>query len=126
MLSPASRIREGQLVCFEIGGRRLVVGRTAQGFFALDDTCPHASGSLSEGMLEAGAVVCPIHGYAYDVVTGEGLDDGAAVRVHLCVLEGDVLRIQIEEDAAHPVPGEDAAHPVPGEDAAHPSEEDET
>ena len=101
-LSPASRIREGQLVCFEIGGRRLVVGRTAQGFFALDDTCPHAGGSLSEGMLEAGAVVCPIHGYAYDVVTGEGLDDGAAVRAHPCVLEGDVLRIQIEEDAAHP------------------------
>ena len=97
-LSPASRIREGQLLCFEVGGRRLVVGRTAQGYFALDDTCPHAGGSLSEGMLDAGAVVCPIHGYAYDIVTGEGLDDGAEVRVHPCVLEGDVLRIEIRED----------------------------
>jgi nitrite reductase (NADH) small subunit len=97
-LSPASRIREGQLLCFTIGDRRLVVGRTARGFFALDDACPHAGGSLSEGMLDAGAVVCPIHGYAYDVTTGEGLDDGAEVRVHPCVLEGDVLRIQLEED----------------------------
>ena len=97
-LSPASRIREGQLLCLVLEGRRLVVGRTAQGFFALDDTCPHAGGSLCEGMLEAGAVICPIHGYAYDVVTGEGLDDGAEVRVHPCELHGDVLRIRIEED----------------------------
>ena len=85
-------------MCLRIGGRRLVVGRTAQGFFALDDTCPHAGGSLSEGMLEAGAVICPIHGYAYDVVSGEGLDDGAEVRVHACVLDGDVLRIQVAEE----------------------------
>jgi nitrite reductase/ring-hydroxylating ferredoxin subunit len=97
-ISPASRIREGQLVCFEVGGKRLVVGRTAQGYFALDDRCPHAGGSLSEGMLDSGAVVCPIHGYAYDVVTGEGLDDGAEVRVHPCVLDGDVLRIELRED----------------------------
>jgi nitrite reductase (NADH) small subunit len=98
-VSPASRIREGELRCFEIAGRRLVVGRTARGYFALADTCPHAGGSLSEGLLDGEAVVCPIHGYAYDVTTGEGLDDGAEVRVHPCVLEGDVLRIQIEEDA---------------------------
>jgi nitrite reductase (NADH) small subunit len=74
------------------------VGRTARGFFALDDACPHAGGSLSEGLLDAGAVVCPIHGYAYDVTTGEGLDDGAEVRVHPCEVDGDVLRIWIEED----------------------------
>ena len=97
-LSPASRIREGQLRCFEIAGRRVVVGRTRRGFFALDDACPHAGGSLSEGLLDSGAVVCPIHGYAYDVLTGEGLDDGAEVRVHPCELEGDVLRILIEEE----------------------------
>jgi nitrite reductase (NADH) small subunit len=99
-LSPASRIREGQLACFEIAGRRLVIGRSARGYFALDDACPHAGGSLSEGLLDAGTVVCPIHGYAYDVVTGEGLDDGAEVRVHPCELDGDVLRIRIEEDEA--------------------------
>jgi nitrite reductase/ring-hydroxylating ferredoxin subunit len=97
-LSPASRLREGQLLCLTLGGRRLVVGRTTQGYFALDDSCPHAGGSLSEGMLEGGAVICPIHGFAYDVVSGEGLDDGAEVRVHACVLEDDVLRIRIDEE----------------------------
>jgi nitrite reductase/ring-hydroxylating ferredoxin subunit len=88
----------GQVLCVTIAGRRIAVGRTARGFFALDDLCPHAGGSLGEGLLDGGAVVCPIHGYAYDVTTGEGLDDGAGVRVHPCELEGDVLRIRIEQD----------------------------
>jgi nitrite reductase (NADH) small subunit len=97
-VSPASSIREGQVLCFTVAGRRLAVGRTARGFFALDDRCPHAGGSLGEGLLDGEAVVCPIHGYAYDVTTGEGLDDGAEVRVHPCVLEGDVLRIQLPDE----------------------------
>jgi nitrite reductase/ring-hydroxylating ferredoxin subunit len=97
-LSPASRLREGQIVCIRVAGRRLAVGRSARGYFALDDDCPHAGGRLSEGMLEGEAVICPIHGYAYDVATGEGLDDGAEVRVHPCRLEGDVLRILVEEE----------------------------
>jgi len=97
-VSPASRIREGQVVCLEIAGRRLAVGRTARGFFALDDRCPHAGGSLGEGLVDGESLVCPIHGYAYDTATGEGLDDGAEVRAYPCALEGDVLRIQIEEE----------------------------
>jgi nitrite reductase (NADH) small subunit len=97
-LSPASRIREGEVRCFTIAGRRLAVGRTARGFFALDDRCPHAGGSLGEGLVDGESLVCPIHGYAYDVTTGEGLDDGAEVRVHPCVLDGDVLRIQVQHE----------------------------
>jgi len=101
-LSPAFRIRVGQVLCVTIAGRRLAIGRTTRGFFALDDRCPHAGGSLGEGLLDGEALVCPIHGYAYDVTTGEGLDDGAEARVHPCELEGDVLRIRI-------APGEEEA-----------------
>ena len=98
-IHPASRIRVGEVLCFEVAGRRLAVGRTERGYFALDDFCPHAGGSLGEGQLEGETVLCPIHGYAYDVVTGEGLDDGAAVRVHPCTLDGDTLRIELVSEA---------------------------
>lgn len=97
-ISPASRIREGQVLCFTVEGRRLAVGRTVRGYFALDDRCPHAGGSLGEGLVAGETLVCPIHGYAYDVTTGEGLDDGAEVRVHPCMLDGDVLRIQLQDE----------------------------
>ena len=39
-------------------------------FFAIDALCPHEDGPLADGWLEAGAVVCPWHGFDFDVVTG--------------------------------------------------------
>jgi nitrite reductase/ring-hydroxylating ferredoxin subunit len=96
-VEPASRIRVGQVLPFTIAGRRLAVGRTARGYFAADDRCPHAQGSLGEGMIEKECVVCPVHGFAWNVRTGEGLDFPAPLRVHPVALEGDVLRIWLEE-----------------------------
>ncbi len=96
-LSPASRIRVGQVLAFTIAGRLLAVGRAESGYFAVDGICPHAGASLGEGELEHDCVICPVHGYAYDVRSGEGRDDGGRVRVHRVELDGDVLRIELPD-----------------------------
>ncbi len=96
-LEPASKLRQGEVRCFRIAGRRIAVGRTARGLFAIDDQCPHAGGSLGEGMLDGDCVLCPIHGYAYDIRSGEGLDDGEEVAVYETRLEGDVLHIRLHD-----------------------------
>jgi 3-phenylpropionate/trans-cinnamate dioxygenase ferredoxin subunit len=38
--------------------------------YAIDDTCNHAGESLSKGEIEECRVVCPAHGYVFDVRTG--------------------------------------------------------
>ncbi|MEV0668100.1 non-heme iron oxygenase ferredoxin subunit [Actinomadura luteofluorescens] len=38
-----------------------------------DDTCTHAEASLSDGDLEGGRVVCPVHWAEFDLATGEAL-----------------------------------------------------
>jgi nitrite reductase (NADH) small subunit len=96
-LSPASRICEGAVLPFTVAGRLLAVGRTASGYFAVDGICPHAGGNLGEGLVERECVICPIHGFAYDVRTGAGLDDGAPLRVHRVELDGDTLRIELPD-----------------------------
>jgi nitrite reductase/ring-hydroxylating ferredoxin subunit len=96
-LSPASRIRVGQVLPFTIAGRLLAVGRSESGYFAIDGICPHAGASLGEGEVERDCVICPVHGYAYDVSTGEGRDDSGRVRVHRVEVEGDVLRIELPD-----------------------------
>ncbi|MFN3661856.1 nitrite reductase small subunit NirD [Yoonia sp.] len=77
-------------------GARLV--KTAQGcvalfrtaddqVFALDDRCPHKGGPLSEGIVHGASVTCPLHGWVFDMTTGQaqGADEGQvqtfAVRV---------------------------------------------
>jgi uncharacterized membrane protein/nitrite reductase/ring-hydroxylating ferredoxin subunit len=53
-----------------INGRRIVLGRTADGFVAFDDRCPHKGGSLAGGTLMCGQVHCPWHGSQFDVGSG--------------------------------------------------------
>ena len=97
-LEPASKLREGEIKTFRMGGRYLAIGRTADGYFAMDDLCPHAGGSLGEGMLDDECVLCPIHGYAYHVRTGEGFDDGNEVQVYQVELQGELLRVNLHDE----------------------------
>ena len=47
------------------------VGRVGARFFAIDNCCPHAGGSLAAGSIEGQAIVCPLHGWNLDVFSGE-------------------------------------------------------
>jgi nitrite reductase (NADH) small subunit len=56
---------------FTANGRALCVANDGGAICVLDGTCPHEEGPLGEGTLEGGRVVCPWHGYAFDLRTGE-------------------------------------------------------
>ncbi|BCX02613.1 MAG: hypothetical protein KatS3mg053_0551 [Candidatus Roseilinea sp.] len=47
----------------EAGGAQIVS--------AFTPICPHAMGDLSYGAVHNGQVECPVHGYRFDVATGE-------------------------------------------------------
>ncbi len=53
-------------------------------FYAIDDTCIHRGGPLSEGSLKGRQVTCPWHGAIYWVTTGGVLGSPAPERG--CVL----------------------------------------
>ena len=39
--------------------------------YAIEDACNHAGASLAEGWLEDKCVVCPMHGYVFDLASGK-------------------------------------------------------
>ena len=51
---------EGKMV--ETGGKRIAIFNIDGTFFAIDDTCTHRGGPLSEGMVVGTEVTCPWHG----------------------------------------------------------------
>ena len=56
---------------FRIAGKTIAIFRTRAGqLFATDNTCPHKSGPLSEGLLSGDAVVCPLHQFRFNMTTG--------------------------------------------------------
>lgn len=41
--------------------------------YAIEDKCPHLGGALSEGIVHADRVTCPLHNLVIDLKTGQAL-----------------------------------------------------
>ncbi len=68
----AADIPVGQGTFVEHDGLAVAVFNAGRGrFYAMGATSPHEDGPLSEGWVEADAVVCPWHGFDFDVATGQ-------------------------------------------------------
>ncbi|HTU99440.1 MAG TPA: Rieske 2Fe-2S domain-containing protein [Luteitalea sp.] len=70
-LGPASQVPVGEGRLFEVGSRTVAVFRLRDGGFrATDPWCPHRGGPLADGLVGAGTVTCPFHGYRFDLSSG--------------------------------------------------------
>ena len=66
-----SEIADQSATLLEIEGKRIALFNLGGQFYALDDTCSHADGPLSEGSIEGEDVECPWHGSRFNVKTGQ-------------------------------------------------------
>jgi nitrite reductase/ring-hydroxylating ferredoxin subunit/ferredoxin-thioredoxin reductase catalytic subunit len=64
----------------KIGKADVAVVRVGEEVFALSNVCRHAFAPLAEGFVDGHALVCPWHGWRYDVRTGETDHPDANVR----------------------------------------------
>jgi nitrite reductase (NADH) small subunit len=73
-------IPEGEGRVVEAAGQTLAVFHVDGRFFAIDNRCVHRGGPLGEGPVEGTVVMCPWHGWRFDVTTGANVNN-PAVRV---------------------------------------------
>lgn len=64
-------LKPGQMKLLHFGDRRIVLGRTDDGYVAFDDRCTHRGASLAGGVLVGSIVQCLWHGSQFDVATGQ-------------------------------------------------------
>src|SRR5688572_12440786 len=60
---------KGRTVC--VSGRCYAVWNVEGSYYCVDDECPHRGGPLGAGHLEGCEVFCPLHGWGFDVRTGQ-------------------------------------------------------
>jgi len=78
-LGPVTQIPLGEGRLFAVGRLVVTVFRTRhQEVFATEAWCPHQGGSLADGMMADGKVVCPMHAYRFSLATGR--PDGQSCR----------------------------------------------
>ncbi len=63
------------------------------GLFALIDRCPHKGGPLSEGIVHARSVTCPLHNWVISLETGnaQGSDSGCTHALPVEARDGQVF-----------------------------------
>jgi nitrite reductase (NADH) small subunit len=71
-------IAPGQGKRVEVSGKKIALFNLDGTYHAIDDTCTHRGGPLSEGELSGNEVACPWHGAVFDVTTGNVLGPPAA------------------------------------------------
>lgn len=83
-VADAESIPVGQGALVEGRGIAVAVFNAGAGrFYACDPICPHENGPLAEGWLEGDVVVCPWHGFDFELATGRcRVDNGLAVAVY--------------------------------------------
>lgn len=95
VVAKAAELEVDQMKLVHVGERRIVVARTAPGYVAFDDRCPHRGGSLAGGSMICGTVQCPWHGSQFDVTTG-AVKAGPAdrsIETYRVQLDGDEIRL---------------------------------
>jgi nitrite reductase/ring-hydroxylating ferredoxin subunit/ferredoxin-thioredoxin reductase catalytic subunit len=81
---------EGRRV--KVGKRDIALFRVEGSYFALSNLCRHAFAPLAEGYLDGHIVMCPWHGWRYDVRDGTTDHPDADVRVFpVTVRDGEVF-----------------------------------
>ncbi len=85
----------GKLV--EAGGKKIALFNVEGDFYAIDDTCTHVGGPLSEGSLDGKEVTCPWHGAIYDVTSGKVLSPPApqGVARYDVRVEGSDIEVEV-------------------------------
>ena len=96
-IAETKNLGPGQAAAVEVEGQRVAVFNVGGTLYALDDTCPHAGGPLSEGQVEGDKVTCPWHGADFDLKTGAVLCPPSfeGVRSYKVVVEGIDIKIEV-------------------------------
>ena len=96
-VAQVGEIPENEGRTFEVNDRLIAVFHTSEGYYAIDDLCPHAGASLGAGYVENCVVICPLHAWRFDVRDGTWCDnrriktDALEVRV-----EGEMIQVCTE------------------------------
>jgi nitrite reductase (NADH) small subunit/3-phenylpropionate/trans-cinnamate dioxygenase ferredoxin subunit len=68
-------LKEGESGTLQVGRKIIAVFRTADGFHAIDNMCPHMGAELSGGYVADGVVTCPWHYWRFRLTDGAWADN---------------------------------------------------
>ncbi len=96
-VAETNEVPPGMAKAVDVEGRAVALFNIDGSYYAIDDTCTHKGGPLSEGAVEGTTVTCPWHGATYDVTTGNVLGPPAPEGVvsYKVQIDGNDIKVEL-------------------------------
>jgi nitrite reductase/ring-hydroxylating ferredoxin subunit len=89
-------LRPGECASFELpDGDHLAVYNVDGEFYATEDFCPHKGAPLSEGVLCGHVIECGLHGWQFDVRSGECLTVRETIQTYPLQIEDGAISVEL-------------------------------
>jgi nitrite reductase (NADH) small subunit len=98
-LCPLSEIPPGEGRNFSAFGEKIAVFHTRTGaVYAVQAACPHKAGPLADGLVGGSTLICPLHGWKFDLTTGAPLMGECGLKTFPARVDEDgVVRLGLAE-----------------------------
>ncbi len=99
-----SEIEMGKMKKVALDDKEILIANVNGKYYAVDNTCTHFGGNLSEGVLEGNVVTCPNHRAKFDVTTGKvvsapaetlGRPDIEDLQTHSAKVEDQYIMVKV-------------------------------
>jgi 3-phenylpropionate/trans-cinnamate dioxygenase ferredoxin subunit len=91
--------QDNNMCQIEADGKKITMARFGGQFHAFAQKCPHASGIMADGYIDAqGQVVCPVHRYRFNMQNGRNTSgEGYYLKTYLAEERPDGIYIGVEQ-----------------------------
>ena len=77
-----------------LGNKVGIIKKRNSEFYAIEVGCKHQGADITKGNISGDIATCPRHGWRYNLVTGECLNQNTSkLRLYGLKIEGDVIKI---------------------------------
>jgi len=99
ILGRVDDLRPGAFISFELpDGNELAVYNVDGEYYATENSCPHRGAPLTEGVLCGHIVECGLHGWQFDVRSGECLTVPDRIRTYRVTIEDQFIKVHLDAD----------------------------
>jgi nitrite reductase/ring-hydroxylating ferredoxin subunit len=90
-----SALPRGETALAVVNGEDVAIFRRGDEILAIGNACPHQGGNLCDGFIEGDIVVCPLHGWEFDLRSGACMTvPGESVPCYRVTVEDGVIYVE--------------------------------
>jgi nitrite reductase/ring-hydroxylating ferredoxin subunit len=94
---PAEDLATGRVMTIDTpDGNQIAIYNVNGELFATENFCPHQGSPLSEGFLCGHVIECGLHGWEFDVRSGECLTLTETIKIFPVTVEDGVIKVTVE------------------------------